>query len=217
MKIPVKFVSKLNEEQIIELKRIMKESEKPRIRQRAQAILLSNQGYCIEKIADICEVRRNTISSLIEKWKHDGFSGLEEKPRSGRPSTLTESEKELVIELARENPRKVLKIKAQLEEETGKRVSDTTIKRILKAAKFIWKRIKKSTKKRDDDEFQIASEAIADLKQQHKKGEIEIWFFDETGFDLQPTVPYAWQPKGETIEVSSQIRSAFECIRFFNS
>lgn len=141
MKIPVKFVSELDEEQEKELNKIIKESEKPRIRQRAQAILRS--AYHIDKIAEICDVHRHTVSSGIDQWENSGFNGLQDNPRSGRPRILTESEKQLVIELAKENPRSVLKIIALLIEQTDKRVSDTTIKRILKAAKFTWKRIRK--------------------------------------------------------------------------
>lgn len=215
MKIPVKFVSELDEEQEKELNRIIKESEKPRIRQRAQAILLSSKKYHIDKIAEICEVHRNTVSSWIDQWENSGFNGLQDRPRSGRPSILTESEKQLVIELAKENPRSVLKIIALLIEQTGKRVSDTTIKRLLKAAKFTWKRIRKSVKsKQDFDEFKAASESLSQLRQQHENGEIEIWYFDETGFDLQPSVPYAWQPNGEIICVPSQPSSRLNVLGF---
>jgi len=89
---------------------------------------------------------------------------------------------------------------------TGKIVSDTTIKRIFKAAKLTWKRIRKSLKnQRDNEEFNAALGSIQELRRQHEDGEIELWyFFDETGFDLQPTVPYAWQPNGEIIEVPSE-------------
>jgi len=31
----------------------------------------------------------------------------------------------------------------------------------------------------------------------------EVWYFDEAGFALTPTVPYAWQPIGERIELDS--------------
>lgn len=202
---PRKYIYRLTEEQITELNKIVKESEKPRVRQHAHVILLSNQKYCIDEIAKICGIGRNTVSSIMDKWKSDGFKGLEDKYHSGRPCILTESEKKLVIELSKKNPRSISTIMALLFKETGKYVSDTTIKRILKAAGFIWKRVRKSTKdKRDDKEFEEAKKEINDLKQQHKEGKIELWFFDETGFDLQPTVPYAWQPHGETIEVPSR-------------
>jgi transposase len=99
---------------------------------------------------------------------------------------------------------------------TGKRVSDTTIKRILKAAKFTWKRIRKSLKnKRDNEEFNAALGSIAELRRQHEDGEIELWYFDETGFDLQPTVPYAWQPNGEIIEVPSERSKRLNVLGFF--
>ena len=205
MNIAKKFVFELTEEEITNLNKLVKESNKPGIRQHAQIILLSNQGYCIDEISKISKLRRNAVSSVLDKWKLEGFNGLEDKARSGRPCILSELEKQLVIDLARKNPRTVLTVKALLFEETGKHISDTTIKRILKAAGFIWKRIRKSTKaKRDDEEFDLAYEQINDLKQQHKEGKIQLWFFDETGFDLQPTVPYAWQPQGETIELPSQ-------------
>lgn len=205
MKIPIKFVSPLDEEQINDLNRVIKESKKSQVRRRAQVILLSSRDYSIDKIAEIYDVNRNTVSIWIDKWECEGISGLEDKPRSGNPCKLTDEEKELVVKLAKENPRSIPKIIALLAKQTGKRVSDTTIKRILKAADFTWKRIRKSLKnKRDDEEFEAALESTQELRRQHQNGEIEVWYFDETGFDLQPTVPYAWQPNGEIIEVPSE-------------
>ena len=205
MKVPVKFVSKLEEEQREELNETFKNSKQPQTRRRAQAILLSSQGYCIDEIAKISNVNRNAVSSWIDRWEQTGIKGLEDKPRSGNPGILTGQEQELVIQLAQENPRSISKIIALLQEQTGKRVSETTIKRILKAAQLIWKRIKKApAKKRDEKEFEAASDFINELRQQHERGEIELWYFDESGFDLQPTVPYAWQLPGVTIKVPSQ-------------
>lgn len=216
MKVPTKFVSPLDEEQINELNEAIKESKKAPTRRRARAILLSNRGYSIDKIAPIFGVNRNTVSIWIDKWEQVGISGLEDNPRSGHPFTLTEEEKELVIKLAKKHPRSIPTIIALLIKETGKRVSDTTIKRILKAAKLTWKRIRKSLKnKRDHEEFKAAHGSIQELRRQHEDGEIELWYFDETGFDLQPTVPYAWQPNGEIIEVPSERSKRLNVLGFF--
>ncbi len=100
MKVPVKFVSKLKEEQIKELNEVIKDCQKVQSRRRAQAILLSGQNYSIDEIAKIVNVNRNTVSIWIDKWEQEGLIGLEDKPRCGSPSILTESEKELVIKLA---------------------------------------------------------------------------------------------------------------------
>jgi hypothetical protein len=58
--------------------------------------------------------------------------------------------------------------------------------------------------KRDQEEFDAAKAEIEELLAiACDEEELELWFFDESGFDLQPSVPYAWQPVGTTIEVPS--------------
>ena len=216
MKIPVKFESPLNEEQVNDLNRVIKDSQKSQNRRRAQAILLSAKGYCIDEIAKIFGVNRNTVSIWINKWEQSGVSGLEDNPRSGHPCILTDEEKKLVIELASAHPRSVPTIIALLIKKTGKIVSDTTIKRILKAAKFTWKRVRKSLKnKPDHEQFKAAFGAIQELRRQHEDGEIELWYFFDPGFDLQPTVPYAWQPTGEIIEVPSERSKRLNVLGFY--
>lgn len=204
MKIPVKFVSPLSKSEINELESIEKHSSKRRIRQRAQAILLSSKKVSIDNIAEICHAGRNTVSRWIDNWELNSFESLEDKERPGAPPILTPEEKELVIELAKEHSRSISKIIAWVFEKTGKRISNSTIKRIFKAAGLCWKRIKKIVKdKRNRLEFDTASLEIDELSTQHKNGEIELWFFDESGFSGQSSVPYAWQPIGHTIEVPS--------------
>ena len=165
MKVPVKFVSKLEEKQREELNEIVKQSKQPQTRRRAQAILLSSQGYCLDEIAKIFNVNRNAVSSWIDRWELAGIQGLEDKPRCGNPGILTAEEKRLVIQLAQDNPRSIPKIIALLQEQTGKRVSETTIKRLLKSAQWVWKRSKKApAKKRDEKEFEAASDFIKKLR-----------------------------------------------------
>jgi len=215
MKIAIKFVCPLDDQKINELKAIFKNSEKHRTRQRAHAILLSSDGFSVDEIAKICRVDRDTVSRWIDKWEQLGIEGLKDKPRPGNPGTLTQSEKQLVIELCKETPRSIPSIIAALFEKTGKHVSDSTIKRILKSAKLTWKRVRKSLKsKQNKEEFEAAQLELKQLTEQHKNGEIELWFFDESGFDQQPSVPYAWQPIGETIEVPSQRSTRLNVLGF---
>src|SRR5256712_13763163 len=42
---------------------------------------------------------------------------------------------------------------------------------------------------------------IARLHARESQGECDLWYFDGTGFCLEPYLPYAWQPKGASIEV----------------
>lgn len=181
MKIPVKFVSPLPESEMNELESIEKHSSKRRIRQRAQAILLSSKKVSIDNIAEICHAVRNTVSRWIDNWELHSFDSLKDKERPGAPPILTAEEKEFVIELAKEHSRSISKIIAHVFEKTGKRISNSTIKRIFKAAGLCWKRIKKVVKdKRNRLEFDTASLSLSELSTQHQNGEIELWFFDET-------------------------------------
>jgi transposase len=205
MKIPVKFVSPLTAEQLNQLTEILKHGDKPRPRLRAQAILWSAQAVSIAEIAQRCAVDRDTVSAWIDQWEQAGPAGLIDNPRSGNPGRLTTAEQSLVLELANEHPRSIVSLRAVRLDQTGKRVSESTLKRVLKAAGLTWKRIRKTLRdRRDEDEFKAAQESILEYRTQHEEGQIELWFFDETGFDLQPRVPYAWQPVGETLEIPSQ-------------
>ena len=107
-----------------------------------------------------------------------------------------------MLDLARETPRSVTNMITALLDKTGKLLSESTIKRLLKNAGLKWKRIRKTTKNQPKaEDLEKASKEIDELKEQHKNGKLELWFFDEVGFDLEPKVPYAWQPKGEILEV----------------
>jgi len=80
----------------------------------------------------------------------------------------------------------VVSIRAALLDQTGKLVSESTPKRILQAAGLTWKRIRNTmTDRRDEDEFKAAHQFISEYRTLHEEGQIELWLFDETGFDLR--------------------------------
>ena len=55
------------------------------------------------------------------------------------------------------------------------------------------------------------------MKEQQESGEIDLYYFDESGFDLIPTVPYAWQPSGETIEIPCSKSPRINVLGFLNT
>ena len=70
---------------------------------------------------------------------------------------------------------------------------------MLKQANFVWKRMRKSLKKnRNEDLFRFFQKELELLKNQAIEKEIDLCYFDATGLNLNPNVPYAWQKKGET-------------------
>lgn len=91
----MRYVRTLTESQRHTLENIMKHDPSPRARTRGHRILLSSRRVTIKEIAKIYQVDRDTISSWIKKWEQTGVESLYDKPRCGRPSKLTQEEKEL--------------------------------------------------------------------------------------------------------------------------
>jgi len=77
------------------------------------------------------------------------------------------------------------------------------LRRILKRLGYSWKRFRKSLKKKQDKE--LYEKKVAELKQLmelYHSGYIDLFFADESGFNMVGYVPYGWQPKGEYIEIT---------------
>jgi transposase len=93
----------------------------------------------------------------------------------------------------------------------------STLKRVCKRAGLNWKRIRKSLRsKRDPDLFEQSRQQLATLIEQSQQKEIDLFYFDESGFTLEPCVPYAWQPRGETIEAPCAKSKRLNVLGFVN-
>ena len=51
--------------------------------------------------------------------------------------------------------------------------------------------------------YQEKKEKLVELLSLEDKGEIDLFFTDETGFNLTPYIPYGWQPIGEQWTIRS--------------
>lgn len=206
MKRPTKFVKPLTDEQRTQLKEVMKSQAPQRRRMRAHAILLSDRRYAIDQIADIYQVDRDRVSEWLDWWEEYQFEGLDDDPRSGRPLTLTAQEQEEALKLTRAEPRSLRQGLSQIATQLGKTLSRDTLKRMLEAKDYIWKRRRRSLRSwRDEGEFQAAQAELAVLRTQAcvPARAVDLWYFDEAGFTLQPCIPYAWQKIGTTLELAS--------------
>ena len=204
VKTPTRFVQPLNAEQRAALKQIMQAHPSFRTRSRAHAVLLSEKRYSIAQLADIFDVDRDTVSTWLARWEESGTDGLDDDPRPGRPTTLTIEEQETALKLAREEPRAPHQQLGAIERETGKRIGREALKRLLKKARLVWKRVRRSLRhKRDEEAFRAAQQELADLRAKALAGGCDLYYYDEAGFCLLPAVPYAWQLVGERLEVPS--------------
>jgi transposase len=198
------FVKPLTKNELETLDQLHRNHKHHSHRVRAHIILLSHRGYSTTEIKMTHQLCRHTIAKYIHAWENFGICGLLDKPRSGRPRRLTAEKDEKLIELINENPRSLKTVMAEFTREFGIEITLSTLKRLCKQAGLSWKRIRKSLKsKRDPEKYEASKKELESLIEQSREGSIDLFYFDESGFTLEPCVPYAWQEKGETIEVPS--------------
>jgi transposase len=141
----------------------------------------------------------------IKKWEKYGEKSLHDQPRSGRPSTLNATEKELAKQYIQEEPRSLKHVVERWAQKTAKRLSISSLKRLAKKARLRWKRVRKSLKSlRDPIAFAQCKRELEALQKQEDQGKIDRYYFDESGFTLDPYIPYAWQEPGTTLEIPAR-------------
>ncbi|BDA75856.1 hypothetical protein CAL7716_100220 (plasmid) [Calothrix sp. PCC 7716] len=147
--------------------------------------------------------------------------GLYNKPGRGSKRTFTYEQEEIIIEWVNQEPRQLKKVLQKVKEEWGIEVSTKTIKRIIKDfymsclekfaqrgepahATFRWHRMRRDVGGEPDPlGYKEKKAQLEELKQLDSEGKIDLYYLDETGFCLIPSVPYGWQNIGEYLPILS--------------
>jgi transposase len=70
--------------------------------------------------------------------------------------------------------------------------------------------------KRNEAAFEASKKQLEALILEAKSGDRDVYYFDESGFSLTPSIPYAWQKIGETIEIPSSRSKQLNVVGFVN-
>src|SRR5712691_10543857 len=198
----MKYVAPLTDVEIQTLHEMHRYHPSRRARMRAHSLLLSHQGVSMPHIARLYQVDYRSVSSWIDQWQTRGLVGLYDQPGAGRRPTLSLDEQQKVQQYLQDSPKDLKKVVHQLEQETHKRVSTKTIKRLIKKNRYVWKRLRKTPEKSPESaHYQRAQARIPDWQARERAGACDLWYFDASGFCLEPCIPYAWQPIGHTLEL----------------
>src|SRR5262249_5264517 len=141
---PVRFVRALTAEQPRELGAIQKSSARHRAHMQAPAVLLSERRYSLEQLAAIHQVDRARAGQWLEWWKAEQVAGLDDDPRSGRPAKLNTHEQQQTLKIALQEPRAIKSGLKRIADAIGKLISRETLRTLLKAEHYIWKRMRRS-------------------------------------------------------------------------
>lgn len=187
------------------LQRIYRQSCHHAVRQRAHCILLRSQGKRVDELVAIFSVSRKTIYNWFEGWETGSMTGLYDQAGRGRKPTFTLEQQEQIRQWSQAYPRQLKQVLQRIKEQWGIEVSHKTITRILKSLQMSWHRFRRVVGGQPDAQVYAAKQAqLEDLQQLDERGEIELYYLDETGFCLIPYIPYGWQPIGQTLEIPSQ-------------
>ena len=213
----MRYIQPLTAEQRALLDKTMRDDPSFRARSRAHSLLLSAQGKTIKDIAQAYQVHRITVSAWINKWEQHGAESLHDQPRSGRPCKLTVAEQELAQHYLKDEPRALKAAADRIAHKTEKHISLSTLKRFAKKARLRWKRVRKSLKKlRDPDAFARCQRELEALQKREDQGCIDLYYFDEAGFALDTTIPYAWQEPNRVIELPAFRAGRINVLGFMN-
>ena len=184
---------------------------------RLMCIKLFCQGYTLLQISQMLEVHYNSVYSWAKTYEKEGLKGLLDKPKSGRPKRLSEEQQKKVKEWSKKWPRQLRKVLKKILEVYGIKVSLDKVKRILKRQRMRYKRVRQTVKgKRNEEDFRTKKEEIEELKEEEDKGEIELFFYDESGFSTNSTVGYAWQEIKQRIEINCAKSKNISVLGFLN-
>src|SRR5271169_2028714 len=71
------------------LRRIQGSARSRRIWSRATGLIMLAQGESCQEVAKVLGICLDTVTDWKRRWACDGVKSLEDKPRSGRPPTVT--------------------------------------------------------------------------------------------------------------------------------
>jgi len=140
----------------------------PRTRDRLEMVRLADAGWSVPRIARHLTCHEQTVRKYVKAFLAAGFAALPDRPRPGRPPTVTAAHLDAVEALLDAGGRTwtTAQLVAWLDREHGVRVHPDHLSRLLHARRFGWKRTVASVahKRRDLDAYAAKVADLAALK-----------------------------------------------------
>jgi transposase len=132
----------LNSEQLHELNELYRKTRDPRLRTRAQIILLAAEKQLVaQAIGEIVRLSDQAVRKWLKRYTAEGIEGLKDQPRVGTPQKVTPAYLEQLEAAVRRRPRNLdlpfslwtlQRLADYMAEETGIRVEAETVRIHLK-------------------------------------------------------------------------------------
>jgi transposase len=75
-----------------------------RVAHRLHAVALNMEGRSAPEIADVLKVHRSNVCLWLQRWQEEGMEGILEGHRPGRPPTLSERQRQELVDILESGP-----------------------------------------------------------------------------------------------------------------
>jgi transposase len=170
-------------------------------------VLLSSRGYSLAQIAAIFECEEATVRQWLERYQQEGDSGLQDRPRSGRPRKADLVARTVIRHVVEQTPPDlgygftcwtVATLAAHLAQRLPVPLSAATVRRVLHALTYRWRR-PRHTLPVDP----AAARIMWGLYDQSIQAPAEslVLCLDESNGHLLPVVRAMWMRRGQQARV----------------
>jgi transposase len=129
------------------LENIIQKGADWRARQRAETLILLDDGLSTADVAQIVGIHARTVGSTRAAWFESGLDSLVDAPRSGARKKLSSEQVDRLVATAQAEPLTARELLAKHLADGGTPVHLNTIRAQVKAAGMVWKRTRLSLKK----------------------------------------------------------------------
>jgi transposase len=186
------------------LHQLTKTDPDPRVRRRAHALLLVEEGQTLAGAARLFHTSAYRVHIWHERFASEGRAGLLDRPRGGRPHALSDGDRAFLEEALERGPQaydvpitiwSIRDLQTLLARERGVAVSVDTVHRTVHALGFRSRRPRHDLTHRQDREAVAAASHVLDWLQKKLllSPEDPIW---STWTRVKSTLTPTWQRSG---------------------
>lgn len=160
-----------------ELQHLTKTDPDPRVRRRAQAVLLVEEGHSQASVARLLHTSAYRVHVWLERFTAEGRAGLVDRPRGGRPHTLSAADWAFLEAALEQGPQaydvpvtiwSIRDLQALLQRERGVEASVYTVHRAVQALGFRYRRPRHDLTHRQDAQAVVAAQRVLDWLQKKR-------------------------------------------------
>jgi transposase len=159
----------LNEQQLAEVEKAIRQDKRPEVRQRCTVIRLLHLGYKPEQVATMQAISIPSVYGWFNRWQQDGIEGLANKPKSGRPAKAGDGYSQALERLLERDPQElgydfaiwtVDRLRQHLKQETGIALSEARLRALMKRKGYRYRRPKHDLGHLQDKEAKAQASAL---------------------------------------------------------